>query len=224
DPIYGVRAFVGTIWKNGGVQELPTFGGPLAWPGFLPFNDGGQAVGAATNTSPDPDGFARALIFAPDLILPGVHWHAALWQDGTIQDLGTLGDGLDSYAIFVNERGQAAGVSYTNTIPNPEFGIPTLHPFLWENGRRIELGTVGRTYVTLGEDGGLNDRGQVVGQSDVTSDGSIAHAFLWDRGSLHDLGTLGGDFSVANRIDDSGQAIGYATTPGNSTVRATRWK
>ena len=186
-------------------------------------------MGAATTADPDPDGFGPALLFGPEVILPGVHSHAALWQNGTVQDLGTLGDGLDSIAIFVNERGQVAGMSYTNTIPNPEFGIPTVDPFFWENGQMIDIGTLGGTYGTLGPTGdlagvgGLNNRGQVAGTSNLAGD-QAEHAFLWERGSLLDLGTLGGDISIAGWIDDSGQVVGAATTEGNETLRAFRWK
>ena len=54
--------------------------------------------------------------------------------------------------------------------------------------------------------------------------GSIDHAYLWERGSLVDLGTLGGDFSNAFWIDDSGEVVGGATTPGELTLRAVRGK
>ena len=224
DPVYGVRAFVATIWKHGEVEDLGTLGGGLSFPG-LSINDRGQAVGAASNTEPDPDGFAPELVFGPGDPLPGVHWHATLWQDGTIQDLGTLGDGLDSKALFVNERGQVAGISYTDSIANPETGIPTVDPFFWENGRMIDIGTLGGTYGTLGTEGvgGLNNRGQVAGTSNLAGD-QTCHAFLWERGSLLDLGTLGGTFSTAGWIDDSGEVVGAATTDADATLRAFRWK
>src|SRR5262249_2901938 len=139
----------------------------------------------------------------------GTQIRAFLWQDGQMQDLGTLGDGNDALAQFVNERGQVAGIAYTSSVPNPETGIPTIDPFLWDGGRMIDLGSLAGIN---GGVSGLNNRGQVAGASDLTRDGSISHAFLWDGGSLLDLGTLGGDFSFANWIDDSGQAVGGATT------------
>lgn len=55
---------------------------------------------------------------------------------------------------------------------------------------------------------GINNRGQVVGDSE-TVDGET-HAFLWNAGTLIDLGTLGGRTSYAYRIDDSGTVVGRA--------------
>jgi probable HAF family extracellular repeat protein len=138
-----------------------------------------------------------------------------------MQDLGTLGEGLDSFAQFVNRRGQAAGISFTNSIVNPETGIPTVDPFFWENGEMVDVGTLGGLFAELT---GLNNNGQVTGTSDVTRDETVFHAFLWEPGHLQDLGTFGGDFSFAHWIDDSGEVVGGATTTNNGLLRAARWE
>jgi probable HAF family extracellular repeat protein len=67
---------------------------------------------------------------------------------------------------------------------------------------------------------GINDAGQVVGESDL-GDGS-SHAFLWD-GSMHDLGTLGGTISAAYGINNAGQVVGYSYLPGDSSYHAFLW-
>ena len=144
---------------------------------------------------------------------------AFLWQNGVMQDLGTLG-GNDADAFLVNERGQIVGQSFTNAIPSPAVGIPTQDPFLWENGTMLDLGTLGGT---LGFPMALNNRGQVVGQSNLAGD-LTAHPFLWDRGVLTDLGTLGGSFGVANWISAAGEVVGGSTNQNDSAFLAFLWK
>jgi probable HAF family extracellular repeat protein len=55
----------------------------------------------------------------------------------------------------------------------------------------------------------INNRGQVVGQSDTASS---FPAVLWEDGDITNLGTLGGNDSVAWGINDRGQVVGESTT------------
>jgi probable HAF family extracellular repeat protein len=214
DPVFGAE-FVATVWnKNGQIVDLGTLGGSFSLPNSI--NDRGEAAGGAENTSPDPDNLGGALIGLPS----PTQWHAALWKNGTIRDLGTLGDGPASFALFVNQLGQVAGMSYTSSVPNPVTGIPPVDPFFWENGRMVDIGTLGGAFGIVGW---LNNRGQVVGQSDLAGD-LITHAFLWEGGAMNDLGTLGGSFSRANSINDEGEVIGASLTAGDQTLDGFLWR
>jgi probable HAF family extracellular repeat protein len=205
DPLTGGPAVEAILWgKDGEITDLGTFGGNDSAASAV--NNRGQVAGQALNTVPDP--------YTSNFLIPGAtQVHAFRWtQSGGLQDLGTLG-GTDSTAWEINERGQIAGWSLTNTTVNPTTGIPTLDPFLWENGKMLDLGTLGGT-VALSY--ALNNRGQVVGRSNLAGD-LTCHPFLWDKtGGMQDLGTLGGDSGFATWLNDAGQVVGVANLPGAS--------
>jgi probable HAF family extracellular repeat protein len=204
DPLAGFPEATATLWRNGKILNLGTLGGneSYAWS----VNNLGQVVGFALNTTPDQ---SQGNVFA----WGATQAHAFLWQNGQMQDLGTLG-GPDSDALVINERGQITGMSMTSS--------GAVDPFLWKNGKMINLGTLGGTY---GYPNMINARGQIVGFSDILGDiPGQGHAFLWENGVLKDLKTLGGTASEARWINDAGEAAGYATFPGEQVVHATLWK
>ena len=128
DPLTGVPEIRAVFWRGGQIVDLGTLAGGYE-SGAFAVNDRGQVVGFATYPVLEPFG----LWF-------GAQTRAILWQQGVMQDLGTLG-GPDAGALLVNERGQIAGVSYTNSTPNPSNGsqcgsnVPTQDPFLWEKAK-----------------------------------------------------------------------------------------
>ena len=207
DAVTGIPEFVAVVWKHGEIIDLGTFGGAFSIAGGINVHD--QVVGQAQNAVPD----------SFSLFGVGTQTRAFLWQDGVMRDLGTLG-GPDALAFGVNDYGQIVGYSYLNSTPNPDTGIPTLHPFLWKDGQMHDLGTLGGT---IGISNSLNNRGQVVGQMNLTGD-VTTHPFLWDDGTLTDLGTLGGNNGLGNWINDSGEIVGRADLPGSQKHDAFLWK
>src|SRR5262249_3338725 len=143
---------------------------------------------------------------------------ALRWESGGRKGLGSVG-GPDAFDPIINERGQVAGDSYTDWKPNPTTGIPTVHPFLWENGQMLDLGSLGGTFAGIDW---LNNRGQVVGLMTLPDD-EVQHPFLWDRGTLIDLGTLGGSNGEAVTVNDAGEVAGVADLP-NGLHNAFLWK
>ncbi len=139
-----------------------------------------------------------------------------------MRDLGTLG-GSDSAVtgdLALNQEGEIAGISFSDDIVNPITGFPTLDSFLSRHGKKIDLGTLGGVFTDAFT---INNRGQVVGFSDIAGD-LEAHAFRWDRGRLRDLGTLGGTFSGGGWINDTGEVIGASTTGGDQALRGFIWR
>ncbi len=214
DPVTGLPEQVAVVWKNGQIEDLGTLGGSFSFGSAM--NDHGEVVGLALNAIPDPFSYIGL----------GTQTHAFLWQHGHMRDLGTLG-GPDSWGAFVNERGQIAGWSYTDSIPNATTGVPTQHPFLWENGEMHDLKTLGGTLAVVGSlagsgGGAINNRGQVVGTSNLAGD-QTHHPFLWDGGGLIDLGTLGGANGEAYWINDGGEIVGRADIAGSANHHAVLW-
>jgi probable HAF family extracellular repeat protein len=222
DPLTGNYAAIAVLWKNG-IVNLGTLGGTQSVANAI--NDRGQVAGVALNAISDPfanspmpcgNSFSWCFLFVP----AATQAHAFRWTEaGGMQDLGTLG-GPDSSASFVNQRGQIAGESFTSFIPNSSTGVPTLDPFFWEDGKLVDIGTLGGTY---GFPNWMNNRGQVVGASNIAGD-QLSHAFLWDKkGGLKDLGLLSGGMSgYANSINDAGEIVGGSDA--TSFFHAVLWK
>jgi probable HAF family extracellular repeat protein len=208
DPLTGWPEEVAVLWKDGEIINLGTLGGYESGAGVV--NSHGQIAGFSGNAVPDPY----------SLLVLGTQTRAFLWdKDHGMQDLGTLG-GPDAFAPVINERGQVSGLSYTNSTPNPGTGLPTADPFLWAHGQMLDLGTLGGT---LGGAAALNNRGQVVGQSNLEGD-VIGHPFLWpgEDGKMLDLGTLGGSGGAANAINDAGNVVGISDT--TTSTHAFLWR
>jgi probable HAF family extracellular repeat protein len=210
DPDTGYPEVNAVIWNKGVITNLGTFGGTQSAAENV--NNGGQVVGVATNSIPDPFSFGGGAFPAT------TQSRAFLWNKGVMRDLGTLG-GPDAFGFYINASGQVSGWSYTSYTPNPSSGVPTVDPFVWDKGRMIDLGTLGGTF---GQPNWINSRGQVVGSSNVAGDQSY-HGFLWDRGVLTDLGTLGGTYSYAAWINDGGDIAGVAGLPGDTAFPAALW-
>jgi len=211
DPDLGEQV-VATAWRNGRVTNLGTFGGPFSDAEAI--NDLGQVAGGAETPIPDPDGKWSGLTTFPSPTL----WHAALWKNGTIRDLGTLG-GPAAYARFIDSRGRVAGQSYIRRQPVTPDGAPLIHPFFWENGRMTDIGTLGGVFA---EANAMNSLGQVAGDSDLRG-GAAFHAFRWSQGKMVDLGTVGDASSAASAINDLGAVVGFLIS-ANGSIDGFLWR
>jgi probable HAF family extracellular repeat protein len=211
DPNFGTPEFHAVFWENDKIHDLGTLGGTGSL--SVGVNNSGQVTGFAQNTIPD--------LFS--LVGLGTQTRAFLWKNGKMQDLGSLG-GPDSFAQYINDSGQIAGVSFTSDIADPDTGVPPLHPFLWDNGTMKDLGNFGGTNGFLGPFVyGLNNRGQVIGIMSLPGE-QFNQAFLWDGEKLVNLGTLGGNFSLPTSINNAGDVVGGAWFPGDQTKHAFLWR
>ena len=206
DPFTGWPADNAVMFKNGQVINLGTLpGGYESQANDI--NDRGQVSGFASNGTPDPYSFFGW----------GTQARSFLWQNGAMRDIGTLG-GPDAVSTTLNAVGQITGQSYTSPAANPATGIPTLDPFLWQNGHMRDLGTLGGT---LGFANWLNNAGDVAGTSNLAGD-QTNHPFLWNGTKMLDLGTLGGANGSANWVNAAGDVTGSADLP-DGTHHAFLW-
>jgi probable HAF family extracellular repeat protein len=209
-------------WKNGATTDLGALAGVnSSFPVWI--NDGGLVSGFSENGLIDP------LTDFPEV-------EGALWKDGKIIPLGTLG-GNASYANAVNNRGQVVGFAL-NAVLDPFAGTLALgpffpvatesHAFLWgtKNGMR-DLGTLGS-----GPDSEafyVNESGQVVGISYINSTANTDNGpvctpnvptedpFLWENGEMTDLGSLGGHCGFPFALNNRGEVVGNATLAGDAS-------
>ncbi len=196
-------------WKNGVMSALPGLGGNSSYAANS--NRSGHIVGWAETT------------LDPNCLSPQVFdTHGALWSGGTVRDLPPLpGDAL-SAAIAINDDDVAAGGSGYCGSPG-ELGFALLtRAVIWRGGMPVELGGLGGNFNNTATDD--NNRGQVVGMSDLPGDG-VTHAVLWQNGSTLDLGTLQGDaFSYAWAISKDGKIILGQSCDASGNCRGFLWQ
>jgi len=207
DPlITGLPEIRAVLWKHGNISDLGTLGGSTSFAQAI--NDRGQITGLALNGISDPFSYYYVFLYS---FASGTQTRAFLWdEDEGMQDLGTLG-GPDAAPALINQRGQVAGFSYINSTPDPNTGLPTFHPFLWEKEKGMkDLGGFGGA--ATASVNGLNERGEVVGGLDLPGD-QLAHPFLWDGEKLLDLTAppFGeAENGEARWINEAGEVVGGA--------------
>ncbi len=182
---------IGFISSGGSVQNLGTFGGPTS--NAHGINDFGVAAGSAD--------------------VSATNYHPYKSSGGPLSDLGTLNGGAYANAFDINYYGDVVGQAIDGVTNQRQAYIAL------SGGPLMGLGTLaGSNSLFASSSYGVNNDDEVVGfstRADFTS-----HAFSWTfGGGMVDLGSLGGSFSVATRVNDNGDIVGYSTLPGDSLSR-----
>jgi probable HAF family extracellular repeat protein len=213
------------FWDHGNLRNLGTLGGP-------------DSAGAATNifkVSVIDSETANLSRQGEDVCGFGTHLQcrAAKWKNGRLSALSLLSGGNNSYALDMNDLGQAVGISDTDQYDldcaAPIAGVPfrstagfRFQAAIWEpNGTVTELPPLDRDK-GVAFAAGINNRGLVVGVSGVCATTapppytSIDHAVLWQGGTPIDLGGSLGGPAGASAINDHGDVSGtYISVDGS---------
>jgi probable HAF family extracellular repeat protein len=131
-----------------------------------------------------------------------------LWENRIPTRIGDFGGSAWNTPTAINNRGEVIGFS---DFPGDSDTKPNYHAFLWtKDGGIQDLGTLPGDKRSIAW--GINERGEIVGQSSGGPNGS--HAVVWLNGLIHDLNALIAPRSLtlvyANDVDASGQVVGGA--------------
>ncbi|MDE2345659.1 MAG: hypothetical protein KGL13_04245, partial [Gammaproteobacteria bacterium] len=190
------------LWKNGQMWDLGTLGGVLAVPGSFAYGSWGAVLNA------------RGQAIGTSTLAGDVNWHAFIWDNGMMTDLGTLG-GNTSEALAIDDDGWISGRA--DFSPDS----PYHHAVLWRNGVIRDLGVV--TPCDNSTATARNSDGYVVGGlghcTDNPNDLTYFSAFLWRSGkTMVDLNSLVSPQSdlhieFATGINNAGEIAGNAYLP-----------
>jgi len=214
-PLSGTTC-LGFLWQHGSMTPLSTLGGYNGAASMI--NNRGEVAGNAENattdsTCPPYDPAAGQYQVLQD--------KPVVRKNGQIEELPTYGGDPDGFAIAINDSGQLAGASGTCSTFNVINGLylSPVHALLWDHGKVTNLGSLGGAFGNQAHN--MNNRGQVVGVSDLAGD-TIFHGFVWSqRTGMQDVPPLPGDtYSVALAINDAGEVGGVSIDSTFTILRA----
>jgi probable HAF family extracellular repeat protein len=189
------------LYQRGNLTNLGSLSGPAGVSLAFGINDSGAIVGSSTiaNGSYVPFLYQNAIMSELGTNFGGTALainnqkqivgysgsHAFLYQNGSFIDLGTLG-GSESQAYAINDLNQVVGLSFLASGER--------HAFLYKNGVMKDLGGVGSWAL------GINDTGEIVGQTQDSSNAATAFLYTGKTGLVD--------------LNDHVMNLGNGTTPG----------
>jgi probable HAF family extracellular repeat protein len=194
------------IWKNGSLTALPLLG------------SGNNSQAYWTNNSGVTAGFSETGIYDGNCAMAsqsyrfeGVKWGL----DGAPHPLRPLESDTVSFALGINDRGQAVGVSglCSNTTFPPNSVPSGPHAVMWEkDGTPVLVDSLPGAVGTNNVGSSINNRGDVAGTQEI-NDGTV-HGFLWNKGSgIQDLALPGAFVTVVpccHAVNDRREITGFA--------------
>lgn len=188
---------VACVWQNGVQSSLPNFVGSTVTADTScanAINDSGQIVGYGSAA----DGMTLA----------------ALWQNGTLTDLGVLPGNVGSIANAINNHGEVVGTCSEL--------IYSSQAFYWVEGTMAGLPGLFNGGSSAAND--VNESGVIVGNATVGAGANSAeHAVMWQNGAIVDLNSLlptnsNWVLTDARSVNDDGQIAGVGLYNGVLTA------
>jgi probable HAF family extracellular repeat protein len=145
---FGIPDLHPATWTNGVITRLDDLGGAVSL--AIAVNDQGVAVGQS-------------------FVAGNAAFHAVQWQNGNLNDLGTLAGDFASIANDINSQGQVVGASVSDTF--------SPRAFVWQNSVMTDLNTLipaDSGWILLSASH-INDMGQIAGNGFLNG---VLHAFL----------------------------------------------
>lgn len=125
-----------------------------------------------------------------------------VWRHGQLIHLDILPGGNFSEPWHINQAGEIAGSSGTESTGGP------IHAVVWHHGHLVDL----NPQSTLSFAYAINDHGVVVGTG---TSGSVSGAAMWHNGAMTVLPGLPGSWAnSATLVNNRGQAAGYSLPQG----------
>lgn len=211
------------VWRDGALHTLPSYAAN-EYVSVTAINDLGQIVGGSGNrrvlwsdgsvfdiselrmSISDINNFGH---LGGSISLDNGQFHAVVWVDDGIVDLGTLG-GWSSGTTEINDSAQAIGVSERMPGGNRHYTA-----FFWTQGRMIDLALEPSPDGIKGASAnGLNNCGEVVGQAAYPySIASTGHLYREETGKRDLFVMIPAEAKwfrlVPNGINDHGEIVGW---------------
>lgn len=168
----------GYLFSNGQVTDLGSLGGPATAAHAV--NDAGQVAGYSSLNDWD--------------------YHAFIYQNGSMRDLGTPAGGSASGAFDINSSGQVVGEWVDGNLRK--------RAFLYDGAAMRDLGTLGGNAASATD---ISNAGHVLGLSETAS-GAI-RSFLYFNGAMTELATRNGEWIQAHGVNSAGDVVGSMPIP-----------
>lgn len=133
-----------------------------------------------------------------------------LFSDGRMTEIDNIGNGVEGFAVGINDHGQIAGESrIADDSP-----ASMRHPYLNDHGKTTDLGALSERASNGAV--AINNHGQVAGYSESTD--GFMHAFLYQHGAMQDLGSFGDALLDIHDLNEHGTLVGTASNEDEGLI------